>query len=231
MKWFFALLVLLNVGFWMWSDWYQEMLIQDTRPARPAVQAEKMRLLSESAKAPTGSKEPARPPAAAPLAPAPACYELGPITGSQLLNQVSEQLGRMSVTFAHRTSAERQVSGYRVYLEPFTTPRAAERKRRELSRLGIDDHAVIKDPSRRNAISLGLFSRKPLAENHVQDLAKKGIHAQIETVYRAVSSHWLNTNRVTPQAALEMKSALAALPGVGVKETSCPSDHSTTALP
>src|SRR3989338_9862331 len=83
------------------------------------------------------------------------------------------------------------VSVSRVFLPPFPSKAAAERRRKELTNLGFKDHALIQEDKMRNAISLGLFSVEANARAHVKRIGSKGDQAKHEPRHKASTSYWL----------------------------------------
>jgi len=196
MRWTFALLLLLNAGIWMWGAWYKNPAGEYANTPRPPINAEKMRLLSE----PGVTPHPRMPagPASEPLAliesgssNQAACYTVGPFLTRDTALKASDKLRALSFISAYRGEGKATPSGYRVSLPPLTTRIAAEQKLKELNSLGIKDHSLIAAPEKRYAISLGLFSQPANAGKYQQELAKKGIKAEIEILYPS-SRHWLD---------------------------------------
>lgn len=182
----FALLVLANVGLVLWATGFQSGSDVPEGP-RPALHPDKMRLVGES-----GVQLSARNagPAAADT-PAIGCYRIGPFAEPAQADKASAVLKEIPLAYERRTEAQTVVTGYRVYLPPLPTREAAEKKRRELSRLGFKDSSVMQDAGMENALSLGLFTVEANAQSHVQALAAKKIDTQLQTLSQARTLHWL----------------------------------------
>ena len=192
MKRVFGVLVLANVALFMWGMWYRAPLLGDIPRPRPPVAAEKVKLLSEP-----GVELRLHPPRAAtsppdPLATAPRCYRLGPFTApnqAQAAARILEAWG-----LEHTQVAERETLApvYRVYLPPLASRAEAERKRRELTRLGFTDHALIQqEQGMENGISLGLFSVEQNARARVAQLARRGVKASVQPLPNVQLVYWL----------------------------------------
>jgi len=194
MKWIFGALVLANIGIWMWAQWYREPPVDIAFQVRPDVAPEKMKLVSESAK-PTKPVKPAKPEAPAQTesgAGPKACFRVGPFLDPNQATAVAEKLSALKFAFSRDAGERKAVTGYRVQLPPLESKTAAERKRRELTRLGFEDHALITDPGFENAISLGVFSVEPNAKAQAARLSAKGITASIVPVETTRLEIWFD---------------------------------------
>lgn len=200
MKWLFALLVLVNVAFFMWTRWHGET--QDVgREARPEVNAQNLRLLSEIGAARAPRK------VAAMRA---QCDRLGPLNEAERA-QAAAVLEQVPLSFKAREEAVQTPAGFLVFIPPLANERRAQAKLRELRRKGIKDFALLSDAAKRNAISLGLFTTTKLAERYVADLTKKGVVAQIEPQTRDEKQVWIEVEAAVPiEARQRLESELGA---------------------
>ncbi len=199
MKWLFAALVLANIGLWMWASWYKETPGQEARQPRPPVAAEKMRLLSE----PGVRLKPrrAKPPSSMPLSndtvsarSSRPCIRIGPFTELEQAMNAGKKLEKLDIAYEGRTEKQKIVVGYRVFLPPFPSQKAAMRKRKALTRLGFRDHALIQEKGMRNAVSLGLFKVEANANQHLRRLAAKGVKAKKRPVRSTKTVYWLEAS-------------------------------------
>jgi len=228
MKFLLALLVLANVGMWMWATWYKEPAPRAEIPARRAdINADKMRLVSEP-----GTRLVVRTRSTAARTSADAgdarCYRLGPFPSpdkAQLANVVLERWG---VTNERVTEFQMLGTAYRLYLPPFASKEAAERQRRELVRLGFTDHALIEhEPGMENALSLGIFAVEQNAVTRRQQLAARGVHVSIQTVPNVNAIYWLAlagpaaVGRVADVPLARFAEHDWGAPGVGLKAAAC----------
>ena len=223
MKWVFAALVLANLGLWMWASWYKEMPVEEIRTARAPVAAEKMRLFNEPGIKLAPRKAP--PPANAELTTgtAPACFHIGPFPDIDLVARAETRLNELQLTYSRRTEETRSVTGYQVYLPPLPSQKVAERKRRELTRLGFKDHALIQEEGMQNAISLGLFTVEANAESRVRELAAKKVEARIQPFQQTRTRFWLDVAvKVPSETADKIKQIDWAAKDVQVQEITCP---------
>lgn len=223
MKWVFAALVLANLGLWMWASWYREAPREETRAAQAPIAPEKMRLLTE-----TGVKlQPrkiATPINAEPVAPAaPGCFRIGPFPDAELAAKAEKILDDWRVRYTRHSEQVETISGYRVYYPALASSKAAETKRRELTRLGFKDHALIQEEGWFNAISLGQFAVEANAEARVRELAAKGVEAKVQPLSLNRVRYWLNTADAVPaETAAKLKQTDWSAKDIQAREISCP---------
>jgi len=209
MKWIFGALVLANIGIWMWAQWYREPPIATAYQSRPDVAPEKMKLLSE----PASRSKPDKPTAAKPVATSTsgkACFRAGPFLDPNQATEVAEKLTALKLSFSRDAGERKAVTGYRVQLPPLESKTAAERKRRDLTRLGFKDHALITEPGFENAISLGVFSVEPNAKAQLSRLAAKGITASIVPIETTRLEIWFDITGAPADADRTLARALDA---------------------
>jgi len=215
MKWVFAFLVLANLGLWMWATGYHREPPEEAPPPRPALAPEKMRLLSEpGVKLKPRAPKPPPPPAVA------TCFRLGPFAEGQAEALAAARLAELKLAFERRAEETQAAGGFRVYLPPFPSKGAAEKKRKDLTRLGFKDHALMQEEGLRNAIALGLFSVEANAQAHVQRLAAKGVKAKMEPIPPARPPHWFELRPAEGLADILKQQDWGA--GVEVRSISCP---------
>ncbi len=205
LRWLLAVLVLLNIGLLMWASWYRETPLEEGRTPLPAVNAERMIPLSTPGLA-LRPRPPARKPPVVASAPAPAdtpapvqhCVSIGPFESSELAEQNGKRLAEAKIAYQPRTDANRIESSYWIYLPRQASRQAAENKRKELTRLGIEDHFIMQEPGMENVLSLGLFTQLDNAQRRMQQLESKGIRAKQETRYRTRTLYWLDITADKP---------------------------------
>lgn len=244
MKWVFAILVLANLGFWLWATGIREPEGQPIVSTRPALAPEKMRLLSEPGVTltPRPKPQPPRPAGSEPAAAtavrrdaAGACYRVGPFADAESADKAGVALTRLNVSFVREIEEQRRVASQRVYLPPFPTKEAAEAKRKELTRLGFRDHALIEEEGMQHAVSLGVFSVEANARRHMKALAAKGIEARIEPLYQIRTAYWLALHLNAPASDHDPLAALREhrweAANVRLIEAACPKTGEISARP
>ncbi len=235
-RWIVAVLVLANLGLLLWGSFYLEADQPAIAEAQPAIAPEKMRLLPRAASPKIArTKTPAvnadaplstPPTSEQPLPGASICYRLGPFQDLAAAQKVEQALSAQSLSFARREETKHSVSGYRVYLPPLASKEEAEKQRRELTRLGFKDHALIHDDGMNNAISLGMFAVEANAQTRVKELAQKGIHAKLEPMDQKTQGvYWIELAPVAGAANLRDRLNAAILQGTSsaaVRDAPCP---------
>lgn len=215
----FALLVLANVGLVLWATGFRPNGEAPVGP-HPALHPDKMRLVGESGvQLLTRNAGPA-----AAVKTETGCYRIGPFSESTQADKASAVLKEIPLAYERRAEAQTVVTGYRVYLPPLPTREAAEKKRRELSRLGFKDSSVMQDAGMENALSLGLFTVEVNAQNHVQALAAKKIDAQLQILSQARTLHWFYLGTVESLAGVLPRLQATDWGGAEIKieEAPCP---------
>lgn len=236
MRFLFALLVLVNVGLFMWGTWYKTPPAPASFVASPEINREKLRLLSEPGVKLVGRKTALPPPAPLPTADGPACLSLGPFATPAAAQQASRQLQNWQLQPTERIEHEPLSAAFQVYLPALANKAEAERKRQELTRLGFTDHALIADDELANGISLGLFSLEANARLRLNQLAAKGVRAEIQALPGARSLYWLDLSgqikdgRLSTVAVTEL-AAYDWGPEIQLYPTRCPPPAGTQPPP
>lgn len=222
LKWVFAALVLVNLGLWMWGSWYQETPAPENRGAGAPIASEKMRLLGE----PDVKLQPRKAATPANLesaANAPqVCFHIGPFPDSALTVIAEAKLNEWHLAFLRRAEEIKLIAGYRVYLAPLALKGAVERQRKELSRFGFKDHALIQDEAGQSVISLGLFSTETNAQSRARELTAKGMEAKVQPLYRPRTVYWLDLSSPVPvEIATQVKQADWGAKDIQAQEIAC----------
>jgi hypothetical protein len=221
MRWVFALLVLANLGLLMWASWHRAPA-PGTLPPRPVFHPELMVPLNTPGVALRSRRNEK---AEAPLVvakPRLRCVTLGPFA----TEAADKAVARLTVEGfeTRRTNQERQVeSSYWIHLAPYATRKEAERRLKELEKLGLRDILIMQDTQGAIAISLGLFQQPDNARHRLEELAQKGIEAKQEIRYRSESVSQLELR--LPEPADETLARLRALDwgaGVELVDAACP---------
>ncbi len=232
-RWIFAALLLANLGMLMWGAQYVETERQQPQTAADPVNPEKMRLLRDippkGGRKPDSAETAAKLPASLTTGSAPVCYRLGPLIDVVQIQKLEQLLSGQSIPHTRREEGMRTVSGYRVYLPPFPSKEEAERTRRDLSRLGFKDHAVIHGEGLDNAVSLGLFSVEANAKNRVSQLAQKGVDAKMESFEQTLPAYSWDLGPIdSPEARTRFTAILEGVSSVEIRDLPCPTTPAAT---
>lgn len=231
LKWVFAALILVNLGLWMWANWYKEQPVLEYRTSHPPFAAEKMRLLTESGNKLKTRKITKTANSDFTIFTRPVCLRIGPFTNTDLADKAQEILTGLQIGFATRATESNKITNYRVYLPPFPSRQAAELKRQELTRLGFRDHAVIQEEEWQNAISLGLFSVESNAESRLNGLVTKGVDAKLQALDQIRLQHWLDIAKaIQPEIANQLNNTDWGTKETEVLETPCPAGANSSWL-
>ena len=215
MKWIAALLMLANVGLYLWSSGNQADPGADRVIRPPDVNREGMLLLSETG--PSAGEDPALPdaavseaddglevvvvdsaqPVAAGETPQPAgeqgdlCFRLGPFRQPETLASATGWLDQQGLAYDSVQSESRELRAVRVYLGPYqsredTNPVIQRLKERNL------DHFVYQLDNGQVRISLGYFTQEELAGKFMTYLETLDIQARSQEDYRTLGPFsWL----------------------------------------
>lgn len=197
----FWLLLLANLVFFALIKWGNALTRSDASLlAQPPLHPEKVRLLVNStvaaqsavmvpASAPLSAPSatqptpmPLAPQAAsappAPQAPSPAvssCLEWGEFSGADLAS-ASANLGKLKLGDRLSRREVEHNTGYWVYIPPQRTRAEINQKLTQLKKLGVDNHFVVQEKGKwHNAISLGVFKSRDLAQKFLASLKSKGV--------------------------------------------------------
>ncbi len=120
------------------------------------------------------------------------CYRIGPVNDKKTLATLRNRLQRHLGSRGRSESRKVPVKvGYWVYLPPQPIPQA-EATVRELRKKGIKDIYLLREGDNRGAISLGLYKQKRFAERRRQQLAGKGIQAELGPRHKPGYRYWVN---------------------------------------
>lgn len=181
----FLLLLALNLGAGAW-------LLFGRVPARalpPAADSgvTELRLLSE---------QPAKAPAHAPVASAPAiaetCSTLGAFTTSVDMRAAMQALAPHVSRIQYREEQVSHSHGFWVYLPATADREAALDEARQLAAKGINDYYVVTAGDAQNTISLGLFDSESNAQNRVAALKRLGFPAQVKQRVDTEPAYWVD---------------------------------------
>ncbi len=188
MKWVVGILLVFNIGVYMWGSWYKPVPSSVPTDMRAPINASRMQPL-----------RPAAPTAQNAGQTAPVCVSIGPFSTAAQAARAGTILRQLGIARSRQELLGSTVTSYRVYLPSLPSRDAAERQRTELTRLGIKDHYILEEPGRENAISLGLFSIEENAAALLVRLAEKGVKARQETLYSTRDTFWVIAEIRAPQ--------------------------------
>lgn len=120
------------------------------------------------------------------------CFTLGPFAKERSADKAVKSASALAVSVQRRQESRRTPKGYWVYLAPSKSYKAAKRKVAQLQKRGVKDLFIMGKGGRKNAISLGLFKNKDVAEKRLKQVKKLGLKVSFETQYRVSAQSWLD---------------------------------------
>jgi len=206
MRLFVGLLLLANIGFYVWSQGWVDDLVGvhargDREPDRlnKQVRPETVRILTPQAVAAAASA------AESNLV----CLEAGPFDDATI--PAAENIVRASLPQGSWVRLTQSVPArWIVYMGRYATRDAQQKKEQELSRLKLPFEAVTGAPALEPGLSLGRFPSRELADAALQRFADRGIHtARVVELSKASVLYTLRVDR----ADAEMSNKVSALRG------------------
>ena len=191
MRLLFLFLVLVNGLIYYWFTTNQQSV--NAAPAAPGDNAPKLVLLSESDRDFSSENIDAPTDQVAAKSDPRTCFTLGPFMNQESILEASEKLLLSGYPFTKRASEKKEQIGYWVYLPPFATLDAAQKKAQEFKLLGDKHYYVIKPPSDyAYGIALGVFKDRANAEKRHRQIKNLGYNARLEGRFRQNPVYWLD---------------------------------------
>lgn len=159
---------------------------KENKPAEPTMQKELPKQAEK--KIAQTPKEPIKPSKSAEAV----CFTLGPFEKALSADQAITTANALNVQVVLRKESQSTPKGYWVYLPPSSSYQAAKRKVSELQKKGLTDLFIMGSGARKNAISLGLFKNKDVAEDRLTQIKGMGLKGVFETQYRVSEQSWLD---------------------------------------
>ena len=123
------------------------------------------------------------------------CFRIGPYASADQTERSSMILARAGWQADRSEVKDRVLVGKRMVLPGKMNERIAQTRLAELQRKGIHDVAIIKDQGD-FVVSLGFYSKQSSVERRQQELSRHGFRIQAVPVYRESKEYWLNASRV-----------------------------------
>jgi hypothetical protein len=172
MRLLFLLLLIVNLGFFVYHHYLDEPADAAAQIASLQVSPEKIRMIAANGAAVAAASN-ATPPAA--------CVEWGVFSGPD----VARADGALAALALPADVLQRRVvdiDGYWVHMPVMKTKPELDRKLGELKALGVTDFYVVQDAGVwRNAVSLGLFKSEDAANAELERLRQRGIRSALVT--------------------------------------------------
>lgn len=118
------------------------------------------------------------------------CYEIGPFSKREDAQQLLE-LMKPDVKQVTLYDKSKMLTKFWVFLPSQKNLQAAKKMVNQLASKGIKDYQILTILGKKNAISLGLYKDRKLAELQVQHIKSLGYSPEIRVIKREVSQYWL----------------------------------------
>lgn len=140
------------------------------------------------------------------------CYSLGPFDTAQAAQAAFAELTSLADEVQQRTTETLIELGYWVALPPFEDFADAGAAMRELRKSGLEDLAVVDDPSGRHRVSLGYYLDERNARRRRDRVRELGFNAEIRLQRETEARYWLDyaQARGTANAAQALARAVPA---------------------
>lgn len=194
MRWFFLLLLVLNLFYYVWHQQQAPLRVKEVEPMQLYQGAQKgVRLLDAA------DRERVRPEAGQSrngVSDGESCLFLGSFQRVEAAQQVGQRLMALDIQAEVRTVDAAAGLDYWVYLAPLASRQASLRQLKELQARKIDSY-IITQGDLANGISLGIFPRSDSAESVMQRLRDAGYEPMLRELPRAQRSFWV---RIAPES-------------------------------
>jgi len=120
-----------------------------------------------------------------------ACYRLGFLELHDVASVITEQLADAGIEASIQDELVQVEAGYWVVIPPLPNSDAARQKVRDLKAAGIRDVWRFTGGEKKNAISLGLFSRRENADKAKQRAEDRGFSPEVQPRSRDKQRYWL----------------------------------------
>jgi hypothetical protein len=127
--------------------------------------------------------------AVTPRRPAKSCWQLPSQETREAAVELSARLPLDTNLLGIVEQTVKEENGYYVLIPAAANASQARRTVENLDAKGISDTWIFPSGDLRNAISLGLFSREQNAQARIEELAKKGVEAQIRPRFRETTGY------------------------------------------
>ena len=207
MKWVFLVLVVANVGLYLWVNGHQTSNAVYVVGGETDINVEGMDLVHERQSSRINEE-------------VFECMRIGPFSTADTFSRASRLLINEGFGFTRNVVSARELRNFRVYLGPFTTQAAKETAERRLKQQGLDYYAYEDKEGELFSVA-GLFSEGEAAGAYVAELKGVGLDAKARSEVRTLGPwRWLEiADAVTEERrdtlrGIEWADANAQLAGV-----------------
>jgi hypothetical protein len=218
MKWIFALLLLVNIGFLGWQLTRGYAGVVGAPAASPVLhQANRLVLLSEVPGSELRRRD--RGAVGGGLS-GESCFSVGPLSSDEKTTNLRAWLEAQGATVSLRSDEWREQVWYWVYFEPFETRTAAQERVRSLQDEGFRDISIIARGDMANAVSLGVYSRRSSLEKRLAELQARGYKPAVLPRHRTQKAAWFDI-RLAADSGFSSAHLRQAFPGMETAPSRC----------
>ena len=217
MRYVFLILLMGNIGFYVWSQKLSTPQHKSFTATDPGTN--KLKLLSELPKAPARQSEPT-PNATVASTVNQICYSAGPFDSEASIQATEELITPLVLKTSVRKLTTTQEAGYWVYLPAMPTRTEALAKGRELAAAKVKDYYVVTAGNHENTVSLGLYREQYNADNRITELTRKGFAVQKEVRIEQWPEFWLDYS-ITEEQLGGMPDLTTENPDISSNEVIC----------
>ena len=193
MRLIFFFLAFVNLVIFGWGYFFVEKASlgsQEERRVEPVISSEKVKELNvrsanEALKAVDDEKEKREAPSL--------CHIVGPFSDAEESDNFIERLASMNIRSAKHELELSVGMSHWLYLPPEVSRKDALRKLAELQEQGIDSYVIPKGELA-NGISLGMFTKKELADSQLKQIISKGWSPLVKEIDRTQLEVWVMVN-------------------------------------
>lgn len=192
MRWFFLLLLVLNLFYYVWHQQQAPLRVKEVESFSLYQGArQNIRLVSEAdvARVPVDS-------GAQVVSSQAVCLYLGSFEQEAEALELEQRLLSLDIQSGVRSIDAAAGVDYWVYLVPLASRQASLRQLKELQARKIDSY-IIGQGDLANGISLGIFPRSDSAESVMQRLREAGYEPMLRELSRAHRAYWV---RIAPES-------------------------------
>ncbi len=122
------------------------------------------------------------------------CYAVGPFGKDEVVDDIIGWLRSEGGAAELRWDERQTPKSYWVYIPPRSSTEEARAMLRRLAADGVQDYVRIMRGPMRNAVSLGIFSKRESADRRMADLRRRGYVPSIDTRYQKERVQWLDVS-------------------------------------
>lgn len=150
------------------------------------------------------------------------CFEVGPISGPNLLDNMVNKLSLYDAVTQSRTTQKKERLRYWV-MYVAENKSTAQRVYKDMRKKGLKDLFMMTEADRENTISLGLFRGENTADRRVAMVKRMGYNPVVKKQYNIKTLYWLDVKEASgrPLSDPDWVEILDESPGALHKPVSC----------